>query len=46
MPDEMRNEAMELCVTAVEKYPSNNEVKLLASKNTSLDLQHTLYIER
>lgn len=41
MPDEMRNEAMELCVTAVEKYPSNNEVILLANKNNSLFLDST-----
>lgn len=26
MPEEMRVEAMELCVTACEKYATNNEV--------------------
>ena len=26
MPDEMKTEAMELCVTACEKFSSNNEV--------------------
>ena len=25
MPDEMRTEAMEACVTAYDKYPHNNE---------------------
>ena len=28
MNDEMRTEAMELCVTACEKFASNNEVRL------------------
>ena len=28
MNDEMRTEAMELCVTACEKFASNNEVSL------------------
>lgn len=27
MNDEMKTEAMELCVTACEKFSSNNEVK-------------------
>ena len=26
MPDEMKTEAMELCVTACEKFSTNNEV--------------------
>ena len=26
MPDEMKTEAMELCVTACEKFSNNNEV--------------------
>ena len=29
MNDEMRTEAMELCVTACEKFASNNEVSLI-----------------
>lgn len=32
MPEEMRVEAMELCVTACEKYATNNEV-LAKSQN-------------
>jgi len=32
MPEEMRVEAMELCVTACEKYATNNEV-LAKSRN-------------
>jgi len=28
MPEELRVDAMELCVTACEKFSSNNEVKL------------------
>lgn len=28
MPDEMRVETMELCVTACEKFATNNEVSL------------------
>lgn len=32
MPEEMRVEAMELCVTACEKYATNNEV-LATSQN-------------
>lgn len=29
MIDEMKNEAMELCVTACEKFAANNEVKII-----------------
>ena len=31
MADEMKTEAMELCVTACEKYSNNNEVSYLLS---------------
>lgn len=37
MPEEMRVEAMELCVTACEKYATNNEV-LAKSQNGQLQL--------
>ena len=36
MNDEMRTEAMELCVTACEKFASNNEVRLLWDSGTNL----------
>ena len=29
MNDEMKTEAMELCVTACEKFANNNEVRIL-----------------
>lgn len=33
MNDEMKTEAMELCVTACEKFASNNEVRASATYN-------------
>jgi len=37
MPEELRVDAMELCVTACEKYSSNNEVQ-----QRSFERTHTL----
>ncbi|KAI0215983.1 Dynein light chain 4, axonemal [Lamellibrachia satsuma] len=34
MPDEMKTEAMELCVTACEKFSSNNETAAKMIKDT------------
>ena len=40
MHDEMKTETMELCVTACEKFPSNNEVM----NNISFMFRIVLYI--
>lgn len=42
MPEEMRVEAMELCVTACEKYATNNEVLAIPEKSVPDNPPHRL----